>query len=95
MRVISKPAIKEFSRKHSGALEPLMHWYRITKRASWSTPADVRVDFRHADFVGKYTVFNIAGNKYRLIATIKYQWQIVYIRDILTHTQYNEEHWKR
>ncbi|MCP5118246.1 MAG: type II toxin-antitoxin system HigB family toxin, partial [bacterium] len=65
MRVISKAAITEFSNKRSGALEPLNHWYWVTKRAAWNDPADVRLDFRHADFVGKYTVFNIAGNRYR------------------------------
>lgn len=95
MRVISKTAIREFSRKHPEALEPLLHWYCITKRAAWRNPAELRADFRHADFVGKYTLFNIAGNKYRVVAAIKYRWQIVYVRDILTHPEYDEEDWKR
>ena len=93
--MISKSAIMEFSGKHPEAREPLLHWYRVTKRASWSKPAEVRTDFRHADFVSKHTVFNIAGNRYRLIAGVKHQWQIVYIRRILTHAEYSEGDWKR
>ena len=71
-----------------------MHWYHVTKRAQWRNLAGVREDFRHADIVDGYTVFNIAGNKYRLIAAIKYPWQVVYIRQILTHGDYNKEKWK-
>jgi mRNA interferase HigB len=71
-----------------------MHWYHVTKRAYWRTLLDVREDFRHADVAGAYTVFNIAGNKYRLIAVIKYPWQVVYIRHVLTHREYDKEKWK-
>jgi mRNA interferase HigB len=95
VRVISKKAILEFVRNHADALEPLEHWYQVTKTAEWSTLADVRADFGHADVVGKYTVFNIGGNKYRLITTIKYRWQVVYIRHILTHAEYDRGGWKR
>jgi mRNA interferase HigB len=76
------------------ALEPLLHWYHVAKRAHWTSLAEVRKDFRHADVVGVFTVFNIAGNKYRLIATIKYRWRVVYIRNILTHVEYDKEKWK-
>ena len=71
-----------------------MHWYAVTKRARWTSLADAREDFRHADQVGRFTVFNIAGNKYRLIATIKYEWQMVYIRQIPTHADYDKGKWK-
>lgn len=71
-----------------------MHWYYVTKRAEWRGPADVRSDFAHADFISVLTVFNVAGNKYRLIAAIKYQWQIVYVRCILTHSEYDKGDWK-
>jgi mRNA interferase HigB len=81
-------------KKHADALEPLMHWYRVTKRARWQNLADVREDFAHADVVGEYTVFNIGGNKYRLIATMKYRYQMVYIRQILTHIDYDKGKWK-
>lgn len=71
-----------------------MYWYHVAKRAQWASLADVRLDFRHADLVGQYTVFNIAGNKYRLIVSIKYRWQIVYVRHILTHPEYEKGKWK-
>jgi len=94
MRVISKTAITAFSKKHKDALESLLHWHGITKRATWRHLVDVRSDFPHADAVDIFTVFNIAGNKYRLIAVIKYRWQMVYIRHILTHEEYDEGKWK-
>ena len=71
-----------------------MHWYLVTKRAKWKNLADARCDFPHADLVGMFTVFNIGGNKYRLISAIKYRWQIVYIRRVLTHREYDKEKWK-
>jgi mRNA interferase HigB len=71
-----------------------MHWYLTAKRAQWQNLAEVRTDFRHADAVGLFTVFNIGGNKYRLITAIKYRWQIIYIRHVLTHAEYSMEKWK-
>jgi mRNA interferase HigB len=72
-----------------------MHWYHVAKLARWTNLADVREDFRHADGVEMFTVFNIAGNKFRLIAVIKYRWQVVYIRYVLTHAEYDKEKWKQ
>ncbi len=94
MRVISRKAIREFVRTHPDALAPLAHWYEVSRRAAWHTLAGVRADFSHADAVGKYTVFNIGGNKYRLIAAIKYKWQVLYIRHVLTHAEYDRGAWK-
>ena len=94
MRIISKAAITEFSKTHNDALEALLHWYSITKRATWQNLIEVRADFPHADAVGIFTVFNIRGNKYRLISVIKYRWHVVYIRHILTHAGYGKGKWK-
>ena len=71
-----------------------MHWYRVTKRAVWCNLIETRKDFSHADAVGVFTVFNIVGNRFRLIAAIKYRWRVVYIRNILTHTDYDKDNWK-
>jgi mRNA interferase HigB len=71
-----------------------MHWYRTTKRAAWRSLMETRRDFPHADSVGVFTVFNIGGNNFRLIAAIKYRWQIVYVRHILTHAEYEKDKWK-
>ena len=94
MRIISKAAINEFSKTHKDAVESLLHWYGVTKRAAWRHLVDVRADFPHADAVDIFTVFNIGGNKYRLVSVIKYRWRIVYIRHILTHAEYDEGKWK-
>ncbi len=95
MRGISKPAILGFSEKHRDALVPLMNWYRIAKRADWSSLAEVKSDFAHADVVGRRTVFNIHGNDYRLIARVNYRTKRVFILHILTHVEYNKGDWKR
>ena len=95
MRIISKAAITEFTTKRPAAVEPLMHWHQITKRAAWRNITKVRRDFSHADAVGLLTVFNIAGNKYRLIAVIKYRWQVVYIKAVLTHEEYGRGRWRQ
>ena len=95
MRVISKPAILEFSKRRPDALVPLMNWYRITTRADWGSLADVRSDFAHADIVGRRTVFNIHGNDYRLIARVNYKTKRVFILHILTHAEYSKGDWKR
>lgn len=94
VRIISKAAINEFCKTHKDALESLLHWHGVTKRAAWRHLVDVRVDFPHADAVDAFTVFNISGNKYRLVSVIKYRWQIVYIRHILTHAEYDKGKWK-
>ena len=93
MRIISKAAINDFSKNHKDALESLLYWHSITKRAEWRHLVDVRADFPHADVVGIFTVFNVSGNRYRLISVI-YRWQIVYIRHILTHAEYEKGKWK-
>jgi len=65
-------------------------WYRHTLRADWALPAEVKADFRHASILrdGR-VVFNIAGNKYRLVVWINYAFRVVYIRFIGTHAQYD------
>lgn len=55
----------------------------------------MREGFRRADAAGPFTVFNVAGNKYRLIAVVKYRWELIYIRRILTHFEYDKEGWKK
>ncbi len=94
MRIISKSAINRFAKDRNDALEPLMHWYRVARRARWGSIVDAREDFPHADAVGDFTVFNIGGNKYRLIALVRYRRQMIYVRHILTHADYDKEKWK-
>jgi len=69
-------------------------WYRIAKRADWSSLADTRRDFPHADAVGTCTVFNIKDNRYRLVAKIYYDHRKLLIRQVLTHRDYDRGSWK-
>ena len=70
-----------------------MHWYGVTKRASWTNPVETRSDFSHPDSVERFTVFNAGGNKYRIITVINYRYGIVYIRNVLTHKEYDKKGW--
>jgi mRNA interferase HigB len=94
MRIISKRRLREFWEHHADAEQPLLHWYRTTRKAQWQNLADARNHFRHADPVGACVVFNVGGNKFRLITAIKYQRGTVYVLKIMTHKQYNTEDWE-
>ena len=95
MHVISRKKLKEASSRHSDLEAPLDVWFRIAKRASWQTLTDIREAFSSADVVEKWTVFNIKGNKYRLITEVNYRFQRIYIRHVLTHAEYDQEKWKQ
>lgn len=94
MRAIALKTLREFWEEYPDAEEPLRAWYRITEKAIWGNITETRLDFPHADAVGTCTVFNIGGNKYRLITGVRYQKQRVYILHILTHSEYDRENWK-
>ena len=94
MRLITRRRLLEFSETYSDAAEPLERWYRIMKHGEFSSFAELRKVFPSADKVGTLTIFNIGGNKYRLIVAIHYNRQIVYIRHVLTHKDYDKEKWK-
>jgi mRNA interferase HigB len=90
MRVLTKRPIREFWEKYPDAETALLNWYRITKKADWANLVDVRKDFSHADSAGVCTIFNIGGNKYRLVAKIYYPSKKVLIRFVLTHAEYDK-----
>jgi mRNA interferase HigB len=94
VRIISHRAIREFTANHKAAAQPLDDWYRIAKRAAWSNLAEVRMIYPHADLVGSCVVFNVGGNKWRLISKIAFNRHVLYIRFILTHKDYDEGGWK-
>lgn len=94
MRVISRKKLREFWTEHPDAEEPLLAWYQVVRKATWEKFADVRATFPSADKVGDCTVFNIGGNKYRLIGLIFYESYRVYVRHVLTHKEYDKGKWK-
>jgi mRNA interferase HigB len=91
MRIISRKTLKAFWEKapYRDAEQPLKAWFAESKKAKWSKPQDIKDHYRSASFVGRdRVVFNIGGNKYRLVAAVKYEFGIVYIRFIGTHKLY-------
>lgn len=94
VHVISRKKLKEAAVKHASSEAAFDTWYRAAKRASWKNPVDVRKTYANADLVGKYTVFNIKGNDYRLIVEILYKYNRIFIRDVLTHAEYKRGKWK-
>lgn len=83
--------LRDFWEIHPDVEQPLRAWHAKTKRAEWSSITDVKNDYRNASFVAKNRViFNIKGDQYRLVVAINYPYQIVYIRFIGTHEEYNK-----
>lgn len=95
MRVIKRGALVQFWEQHPDARPSLESWYGVVRRAIWRTPAEMKAVYANADIVGRRTVFNIAGNKYRLIARVNYQTQRVFVLFLLTHSEYDRGDWKR
>lgn len=95
MRIISKPILREFCVGNVNAEIPILDWYKQCTRADWKNLAELKNTFPQADLVGECTVFNIGGNKYRLITKINYRAKIIYIRFVLTHSEYDKDRWKK
>jgi len=93
MRIIALSTLKAFwleTPAYADATEPTLAWYRHALKADWSSPKDIKCDFASASILKNgRVVFNIAGNKYRLIVQINYAYRIIYIRFIGTHAQYD------
>ena len=91
MRIIAKKPLRVFWEKYPDARQPLMAWYEMAKTAGWRTPADMKAQIGTASLVGSNrVVFNIAGNKYRLVVAVNYRYQALYIRFVGTHRQYDQ-----
>ena len=91
MRIISKKPLREFWEQFPDAEQPLKTWHSLVRSARWDSPADIKAQFRNASLVGgNRVVFNIAGNKYRLIVKINYVTKTVFVRFIGTHQEYDK-----
>lgn len=91
MRIISKRRLREFWRKFPEAEQPLLSWYETVKKADWGNFSEVRDLFRHADVYRDCVIFDVGGNKFRLITRIRYKIKKVYIRFVLTHSDYDKD----
>lgn len=92
MRLISNKALREFAVRQRDAGEVLQAWRKLIERSTFDGFADLRRVFNSVNKVGNYFVFNIAGNRYRLIAAIHFNTQTLYVRAVLTHAEY--DHWR-
>jgi len=98
--MISYRTVREFVDEHPPAREALGRWYELAAGANWATLADVGRDFPHCDLATvrsgrSVQVFNVGGNKYRVIAAIHFNRGVVYILFVRTHKQYDAERWKQ
>jgi mRNA interferase HigB len=89
MEIQGRHLLRNFSKKYAHARKPLDKWVEIVERVTWKTPNDVKVVFADVSFVKTTTIFNIGGNKYRLLSHVLYQKQKIVIYSILTHEQYD------
>jgi mRNA interferase HigB len=92
MRVIAKRTLRLFWEQpgYDDAERPLTEWYHLVSKASWQTPQQLKAELRNASILKSgRVVFNIAGNKYRLVAAIRFDLQLVWVKFVGTHAQYD------
>jgi mRNA interferase HigB len=90
VRVIAVSALRAFWRRHPDAEQPLKAWFEEACNASWTQPSEIKAQYRSASVLkNRRVVFNIKGNEYRLIVAVAYKLQIIYVKFIGTHQQYD------
>ncbi len=95
MHIISRKALRQFWEKYPDSKTALARWFKIVQHTTFQTFDELRTTFPSADKVGKWIVFNIGGNKYRLITVVHFNRGKVYIRHVLTHQDYDKGSWKK
>ncbi|RZJ63252.1 MAG: type II toxin-antitoxin system HigB family toxin [Flavobacterium sp.] len=91
MRIISRKTLKEFWENHPDCEQQLTAWFREADKSGWASPADIKQEYPSASILsGNRVVFNIKGNNYRLIVKINYAHQMVWIRFVGTHAEYDK-----
>ena len=94
MHIITQKRLKEFWLKYPDSESNLRIWYNRTRASNWNNLTELRKVFPSADPVKNLIVFNIGGNKYRLITLVDFNYKKVFIRAILTHVEYDKNNWK-
>lgn len=94
MHVISYRRLREFSEQHGNCRNALDNCFKVAQKADWSSLVEVQAVFPKAEAVGNFTVFNMKGNSYRLIVSVDYVKQLIFIKYVLTHAEYDKENWK-
>ncbi len=94
MHLIAIRNLRSDASRHPDTQTVIEEWYKVVKSVSWQNLEEVRQLYRDAEAVGNFTVFNIKGNKYRLIVDINYVNQTIYYKYFLTHAEYDKDSWK-
>jgi mRNA interferase HigB len=94
VRVFSRSVLRDFCENHADSCEALYSWYRVASKAQWQNLMEVQQNYPTAEAVSNFTVFNIKGNKYRLIVDLVYSKQRIFVKYILTHAEYDKDRWK-
>lgn len=94
MKIISNSALRAFAVDHPQAEAPLQGWRRVIEKNSFANWAELKAAFNALDKVNELAVFDIGGNRYRLVAYIRFEKQILYIKAVLTHREYDKGAWK-
>lgn len=90
MHIVTRTRLTDFGRTHSDADQPLRDWARLMRRKRYASHLELQSDFPNADFVGpRKVVFNICGNRYRLVVDARYDLGRVYVRHVVTHQEYD------
>jgi mRNA interferase HigB len=95
MHIISRKSLRDFWERFPDSQSPLSRWFKVVQNSEFENFAVLRQTFPSADKVGNLIVFNIGGNKYRLIASIHFNRQKLYIRHVLTHREYDKGEWQQ
>lgn len=94
MRFLSISRLRQETDRYPDVKKQIENWYDVVKKANWQNLEQVRENYREAEAVGKFTVFNLKGNHYRLIVDIDYQFQTIRYKYFLTHAEYDKGRWK-
>ena len=94
MEIIRRDRLVEFVQKHPNTRASLNRWHDLVQERNFRSFVELRSVFPHVSQVGKLTIFNIAGNNVRLIVSMRYDEQRIYIRDVLTHAAYDKGKWR-
>lgn len=95
MHIITRKRLNEFAEKYPDTKSALAHWHELVKQNNFTSFSELRLMFPNADQVGNLTVFNVGGNKVRLVAAVHYNRRKVYIRAVLTHAEYDQNTWRK
>ncbi len=95
MNVISKRGLKQQIEQHQDCAAAALAWYRVARKAEWTSLEEVRREIASTDQVGRVLIFNLRGNAYRLIVGVNWPSQRLYVKALLSHTEYDKKEWMK